>query len=243
MLWYDRVSSLYKKSCEELIGQKISLDGLRIQVITRIWPKNDVPNQSLYKNDKSRINPASRLFTKQPDIDRAMSLVKEAKIEVLQAMPFDYTSSKIDWNALPELVHPLGGQLPPERLDKKCQQLENLTAAVKAMARPGQVIVDFCSGGGHLAIVLAYLLPEAIVYLVENKQESLMRAVHRVQSLGLSNCRFYQGNMDYFKGRFDIGVSLHACGVATDLVIQAQYIYWYSKLWTPVICFDQVYTK
>ena len=136
-------------------------------------------------------------------------------------MPFDYTSSKIDWNALPELVHPLGGQLPPERLDKKCQQLENLTAAVKAMARPGQVIVDFCSGGGHLAIVLAYLLPEAIVYLVENKQESLMRAVHRVQSLGLSNCRFYQGNMDYFKGRFDIGVSLHTCGVATDLVIQA----------------------
>ena len=85
-------------------------------------------------------------------------------------MPFDYTSAKIDWNALPELVHPLGGQLPPERLDKKCQQLENLTAAVKAMARPGQVIVDFCSGGGHLAIVLAYLLPEAIVYLVENKQ-------------------------------------------------------------------------
>ena len=62
-------------------------------------------------------------------------------------MPFDYTSAKIDWNAIPELVHPLGGKLPPERLDKKCQQLENLTAAVTAMARPGQV--DFCSGGGH----------------------------------------------------------------------------------------------
>lgn len=27
--------------------------------------------------------------------------------------------------------------------------------------------------------------------------------------------------MDYFKGKFDVGVSLHACGVATDLVIQA----------------------
>ena len=90
MLWYDRVSSLYKKSCEELIGQKISLDGLRIQVITRIWPKNDVPNQSLYKNDKSRINPASRLFTKQPDIDRAMSLIKEAKIEVCKAFILNY---------------------------------------------------------------------------------------------------------------------------------------------------------
>ena len=27
------------------------------------------------------------------------------------------------------------------------------------------------------------------------------------------------GNLDYFCGSFDIGVSLHACGVATDLVI------------------------
>ena len=90
MLWYDRVSSLYKKSCEEIIGQKLSLDGLRIQVITRIWPKNDVPDQSLYKNDKNRINPASRLFTKQPDIDRAMSLVKEAKIEVCKAVILNY---------------------------------------------------------------------------------------------------------------------------------------------------------
>lgn len=30
----------------------------------------------------------------------------------------------------------------------------------------------------------------------------------------------FQCNLDYFKGSFDIGVSLHACGVATDLVIQ-----------------------
>ena len=48
-----------------------------------------------------------------------------------------------------------------------------------------------------------------------------MRAVKRVQALKMKNCRFYQGNMDYFNGYFDIGVSLHACGVATDLVIQA----------------------
>jgi len=221
-LWYDRVSLLYQKSCEDIIGKKMTLTSLKIEEsVPRNWPSNAPPDQSLYKNDPSRLNPKSRIFTRQPDIDRAMSLVNEAKIEALEAVPFDYTSDKIDWNALPELVHPLGGQLPPERLDKKCQQLENLAAAVKAMARPGQVIVDFCSGGGHLAIVLAYLLPDVIVYLVENKQESLMRAVRRVQALGLSNCRFYQGNMDYFKGRFDIGVSLHACGVATDLVIQA----------------------
>ena len=83
------------------------------------------------------------------------------------------------------------------------------------------VSVDFCSGGGHLAILLAYLLPDATVFLVENKEQSLKRAIDRVQGLAMTNCRFYQGNMDYFQGNFDIGVSLHACGVATDLVLQA----------------------
>jgi hypothetical protein len=124
-----------------------------------------------------------------------------------------------DWASLPDLVHPLGGQLPPERLEKKCQQLENLVAAVQCLYRAGDVIVDFCSGGGHLAILLAYLLPDSVVYLVENKEQSLRRAMRRVEALGMSNCRFFQGNMDYFVGHFDIGVSLHACGVATDLVI------------------------
>ena len=59
---------------------------------------------------------------------------------------------------------------------------------------------------------------------MENKEESLMRAILRVKRLGLSNCRFFQGNMDYFTGKFDIGVSLHACGVATDLVIWSSFI-------------------
>lgn len=31
---------------------------------------------------------------------------------------------------------------------------------------------------------------------------------------------YLQCNLDYFTGSFDIGISLHACGVATDLVIQ-----------------------
>ena len=30
----------------------------------------------------------------------------------------------------------------------------------------------------------------------------------------------FQSNVDYFHGNFDIGVCLHACGVATDLVLQ-----------------------
>jgi len=45
-------------------------------------------------------------------------------------------------------------------------------------------VVDFCSGGGHLAILLAHLMPEADVYLVENKEDSLRRAAARIRELG-----------------------------------------------------------
>ena len=45
-------------------------------------------------------------------------------------------------------------------------QLENMAVAVLKLAKDGDRIVDFCSGGGHLGIVLAYLLPKSTVYLV-----------------------------------------------------------------------------
>lgn len=50
------------------------------------------------------------------------------------------------------------------------------------------------------------------------KKKLIPDAVHIIPS------QFYiylfQCNLDYFIGRFDIGVCLHACGVATDLVLQ-----------------------
>ena len=36
--------------------------------------------------------------------------------------------------------------LPQENVKRKCQQLENLTTAVMMMAKPGDMVVDFCSG-------------------------------------------------------------------------------------------------
>ncbi len=36
---------------------------------------------------------------------------------------------------------------------------------------------------------------------------------------GLSNLHFFQCNLDYFCGSFDVGVALHACGSATDLMV------------------------
>ena len=42
------------------------------------------------------------------------------------------------------------GEVPAKRVERKCQQLENLVTAVQAVAQPGDVIVDFCSGGVSL---------------------------------------------------------------------------------------------
>lgn len=44
------------------------------------------------------------------------------------------------------------------------------------------------------------------VILIENKEESLVRARHRSAQLGLTNIGFIQTNLDYFTGNFNVGV-------------------------------------
>ncbi|XP_019377472.1 PREDICTED: glutathione S-transferase C-terminal domain-containing protein isoform X2 [Gavialis gangeticus] len=83
----------------------------------------------------------------------------------------------LDWSNLPAAVNPGEGKMSSERALRKQQQLNNLVAMVTNLSKPGNVIVDFCSGGGHVGIVLAHMLP---------------------------SCQ----------------VALHACGVATDMVIE-----------------------
>ncbi|KAG1658463.1 Glutathione S-transferase C-terminal domain-containing [Nymphon striatum] len=126
----------------------------------------------------------------------------------------------VDWDSMPREVHPAGGDLPVKRIARKCEQLDSMIREVNSIAKAGDIIVDFCSGGGHLGIPLAFLLPKCHIILVENKESSMSRARNRVKLLELPNISFYQGNLDYYKGKFDIGISLHACGVATDLVLQ-----------------------
>ncbi|XP_054036638.1 glutathione S-transferase C-terminal domain-containing protein isoform X1 [Dryobates pubescens] len=126
----------------------------------------------------------------------------------------------LDWSTLPSAVNPGEGKMSRDRALRKQQQLNNLVSVVTKLAKPGDVIVDFCSGGGHVGIVLAHMMPSCQVVLIENKELSLIHAKDRSDELGLSNIWFIQANMDYFNGTFNIGVALHACGVATDMVIE-----------------------
>lgn len=228
--WFQRMSE-WRQTGEALANMMdATLPHLELDGASLTLPK--VPHLSLYKSDPSRINSASRIFTKQYKVQKALDLIN-GKLKALKtkaAEDSDWWSNqrhKMQWENIPQSLHPLhGGQLPASRAHKKCQQLENLVLSVldlyekrARMYNKQLQVVDFCSGGGHLGLLLASLLPDATVYLVENKAESLERAISRAQDLKLENMKFFQGNVNYFSGVFDIGVSLHACGVATDLVI------------------------
>uniref|UniRef100_H2YWU1 Methyltransferase domain-containing protein n=1 Tax=Ciona savignyi TaxID=51511 RepID=H2YWU1_CIOSA len=145
------------------------------------------------------------------------------KVNELVNIKFENLERKcieLQWETFPSSVHPTQGELSLARASRKCHQIENIVGAVMETCKKDDVIVDFCSGGGHVGIVLAYLLPSCKVILVENKEESLDRAYQRIQTLKLKNIMLYQCNLDQFSKDFDIGIALHACGVATDMVLQ-----------------------
>uniref|UniRef100_A0A671SK77 Glutathione S-transferase C-terminal domain-containing protein n=1 Tax=Sinocyclocheilus anshuiensis TaxID=1608454 RepID=A0A671SK77_9TELE len=125
----------------------------------------------------------------------------------------------VDWESLPAAVNPTEGKMSDARAVRKQQQLNNLVAMVTELAHPGHTVVDFCSGGGHVGIVLAYTLPKCQVILIENKEESLVRARDRSSQLGLTNIGFVQANLDYFTGNFNIGVSASHAYCLSDIFV------------------------
>uniref|UniRef100_A0A1I8JUP9 Methyltransferase domain-containing protein n=1 Tax=Anopheles funestus TaxID=62324 RepID=A0A1I8JUP9_ANOFN len=182
-----------------------------------------VPQEfSLYKSDTKKLNLKGDqiLTTNQTEVVEILRKVSRIPTDIGSTVN-DWQSNLFNWDTVPMDARPEGGKLPPARVLRKRHQLESLVNEVVQLANDGtKTIVDFCSGTGHLGILLAYLLPHCTVYLLENKEESQQRAMERVERLALRNVVFFQCNLDYFTARFDIGVSLHACGVATDIVLE-----------------------
>ncbi|KAF5280295.1 hypothetical protein FQR65_LT03104 [Abscondita terminalis] len=180
-----------------------------------------VTNQSLYTSDTKSYKSQNRIYTKQTDVEKALIASKNLSHKLISEKSFGHEIS-FSWNQVPLEASPESGALPESRQIRKCQQLENLAKATIKAARlqDENVIVDFCSGSGHLGILIAALLPKSHIILVENKERSLMRALDRINKMKLNNVSLVQSNLDYFQAKFNIGLALHACGVATDLVIQ-----------------------
>ncbi|XP_037972968.2 glutathione S-transferase C-terminal domain-containing protein homolog [Plutella xylostella] len=211
--WYKTITSIpeFKTTLDLLRG----LNSKPLCVENISCP--EMSDVSLYKCDPKRHNPKKRLFTKEDDIENALSALVDGM--ELNVQSNDLEIGTIKWNDIPEGANPTAGHLPDDRMARKTQQLENLALAVMSISADGDLIVDFCCGSGHLGILLAYLLPKCTIILLENKEQSLMRARKRVHEMGLKNVYFYQCNLDFFIGKFDVGIGLHACGIASDLVL------------------------
>nr|SVE88634.1 EOG090X0615 [Daphnia sinensis] len=237
--WLTRMKPVVSQAWNKTFGEKQFPDigSLRIQP----QPKVKIPRVkeiSLYKKDTARRTGSVGNLSSE-EIARVIDLLKRQRLmwmdddngaRVTTELPeglishidvaacSDFTA-KIDWASLPDPAHPQQGHVPGSRVDRKIQQLDGMATAVIDAVSEGDVVVDFCSGGGHLGIILAYLLPRCHVVMVDNKEESVRNARRRVAQLMLNNVTVIQSNLDYFRGRFDLGVALHACGVATDLVL------------------------
>ncbi|NXP50339.1 GSTCD protein, partial [Heliornis fulica] len=210
--WYRRVQEVpgVKKAAGKCNMELLQLPELTSASEEQLQDFSSVPDEVEEENEDSNFIGGPR-----PTMTKLMENGIEAKFS-----PHPCPRWTLDWANLPSAVSPGEGKMPRDRALRKQQQLNNLVAAVTELAKPGDVIVDFCSGGGHVGIVLAHLLPLCQVVLIENKELSLIRAKDRSDELGLNNIWFIQANLDYFNGTFNVGVALHACGVATDMVIE-----------------------
>ena len=133
----------------------------------------------------------------------------------------------VDWEALHPRLHPTGAGVPPARAGRKCWQLEALCAITQLLAEDLRDargtdchIVDFAAGSGPLGLPLAAMLPWVTVTFVELKKRSLDIARERAKEAGLTNVRFFEGDIQAFSEPFDVGIALHACGTASDLVLE-----------------------
>ncbi|KAJ0409928.1 hypothetical protein P43SY_005822 [Pythium insidiosum] len=125
----------------------------------------------------------------------------------------------IPWEDLPEGIHPRDGKLPSERIRRKRHQVENLAVFLQRILRPGDVVVEFCAGSGYVALPLAAMFPHCTFVLLDMKAPSLAIAEERIAAAGLQNVELFCGLIDDYTKTFDVGIALHACGEATDMVM------------------------
>lgn len=176
------------------------------------------------RNRKSYFRARRRLAPRPPAFERALAAALGAVVPVYVENAFAGRAPPWgDWASLPaELdVGASGGGLPEERIARKREQIENVGAYLDALVRPGDVVVDFCCGGGHQSLPLAAARPDATFVLLDAKKRSLDVAAARVKALGLTNVRCVLAVVSAFDEPYDVGLALHACGGATEDVIES----------------------
>ena len=142
-------------------------------------------SEAVCRNDGYRILKESRKREDKPKFVEALLKlccnttcnvlynVNPAKIQSTPASVF--IRSRMMWSEFPEAVAlgPEGGQLPPDRIERKILQLNNIMSFAVPFLQQGTKVVDFCCGCGHQSIPLAYLFPHCHFTLVDMNPTSL----------------------------------------------------------------------
>jgi len=186
------------------------------------WPEDVRVGASLDGLGRGGLLPSSRKHRKEKQLNNIMSFV----VPLLAAHGYDshYTSTGDNSLLIPTLDHlPASAHDIPD-INAVVVDADTIIGAGPCTTTTTTTtrlkVVDFCCGCGHQSIPLAYLYPEVEFVLLDMKAASLEIAKDRVLRLGLRNVRFLEGIAENFVELFDIAISLHACGAASDVILQ-----------------------
>lgn len=114
-------------------------------------------------------------------------------------------------------LHPLQQQLQPqpqEHSQHSHQQEQKQQQPLRLH------LVDFGCGSGNLLLPLAALLRHCRFTGVDMKPAALKLLQQRAAAAGLTNVSVFEGMIEQYQEAFDVALALHACGNATDHVLQ-----------------------
>jgi len=123
---------------------------------------------------------------------------------------------RLEWDQMPEGIDPASGFLSDSRAIRKRWQIENFVQIAQSLLRGDELVVDFCSGSGHLSLPMAYIFPNCHFIIVERNPIPLDIGKKRIKDSGIKNVEMFNGYIQDFHEKFELGVAIHACGKATD---------------------------
>ena len=118
------------------------------------------------------------------------------------------------------------------KIGKKRSQVQSMLQLILPMVNDGDTAVEFAAGSGYIGLALAALRPNVRVVLMDQNPVSVQYAQARAIQANLSNVECVVGDIRDFQvdGGYAIGFALHACGAASDYVLdhcirnRAQYV-------------------
>lgn len=139
----DTYDSLKRGTLESKVASSLIFSGEIPQV------NKDGKYFSLLKRELSGYKNKTRRsdFTDQSELDVVLKKITQLKVKI-SSSPGDENQSAINDDYVQELLE--CGELPIKRLQRKKSQLKSLANEVLKIAQRNDVIVDFCSGTGHL---------------------------------------------------------------------------------------------